>query len=485
MKHFYKTFLGSAPSWYKNLIFIFLIINPILFLLVNKFAAGWVLLLEFIFTLTMALKCYPLQPGGLIAIEAIAINMASAHDVYDSILENFPVLLLLIFMVSAIYFMKDLLNYIFSSLILKIKSKLFLSIIFCFLGAILSAFLDALTVVAVVITASHSIYDIYHKYTTEQKISHQHIEHETLDKFRNFLRSLLMYAAIGTALGGVMTLVGEPQNIIVATNLKWSFADYFIYVSPVSIPCFFVGIMTCAFVEKFKLFGYGEELPIEIYNILLHSKNDHKISSDEKYKLIIQSIFGIFLIFALSFHLAEVGLIGLALFIFLSSFLGITEEHQLGKAFTESLPFTALLSVFFVIVAVIHKQDLFGPLIDLVIHADPKHQVGILFILNGVLSSISDNVFVATVYITEIMNAFKNGLIPQENLNHLAVAINTGTNLPSVTTPNGQAAFLFLLTSTLAPLVRLSYLRMMWMALPFAITLSITAYFTTVHYAMG
>jgi NhaB family Na+:H+ antiporter len=49
----------------------------------------------------------------------------------------------------------------------------------------------------------------------------------------------------------------------------------------------------------------------------------------------------------------------------------------------------------------------------------------------------------------------------------LAVAINTGTNLPSVATPNGQAAFLFLLTSALAPLIRLSYGRMVWMALPY------------------
>ena len=31
----------------------------------------------------------------------------------------------------------------------------------------------------------------------------------------------------------------------------------------------------------------------------------------------------------------------------------------------------------------------------------------------------------------------------------LAVAINTGTNIPSVATPNGQAAFLFLLTSSI------------------------------------
>ncbi|VFT26996.1 sodium:proton antiporter [Pseudomonas aeruginosa] len=39
----------------------------------------------------------------------------------------------------------------------------------------------------------------------------------------------------------------------------------------------------------------------------------------------------------------------------------------------------------------------------------------------------------------------------REHFDTLAVAINTGTNLPSVATPNGQAAFLFLLTSSIAP----------------------------------
>ncbi len=44
-------------------------------------------------------------------------------------------------------------------------------------------------------------------------------------------------------------------------------------------------------------------------------------------------------------------------------------------------------------------------------------------------------------------------------------------NLPSVATPNGQAAFLFLLTSAIAPLVRLSYGKMVWMALPYTLVL--------------
>ncbi|VEB58529.1 regulator of intracellular pH; Na+/H+ antiporter [Salmonella enterica subsp. enterica] len=90
------------------------------------------------------------------------------------------------------------------------------------------------------------------------------------------------------------------------------------------------------------------------------------------------------------------------------------------------------------------------------------------------MSSISDNVFVGTIYINEAKAAMENGANQLKNsFELLAVAINTGTNLPSVATPNGQAAFLFLLTSALAPLIRLSYGRMVWMALPYTIVLTL------------
>lgn len=57
----------------------------------------------------------------------------------------------------------------------------------------------------------------------------------------------------------------------------------------------------------------------------------------------------------------------------------------------------------------------------------------------------------------------------------LAVSINTGT-IPSNATPNGQAAFLCLLTSALAPAIRLGYMSMVWMALPYTTVLSLAAY---------
>ena len=80
------------------------------------------------------------------------------------------------------------------------------------------------------------------------------------------------------------------------------------------------------------------------------------------------------------------------------------------------------------------------------------------------------------MYINEAKAALQNGAISLEQFQLLAVAINTGTNLPSVATPNGQAAFLFLLTSALAPLIRLSYGRMVWMALPYTIVMTLVGW---------
>ncbi len=72
---FLHNFLGQAPAWYKYTIIAFLAVNPLIHLTLGPVVAGWLLLAQFIFTLAMALKCYPLQPGGLLAVE-VGIDLA-------------------------------------------------------------------------------------------------------------------------------------------------------------------------------------------------------------------------------------------------------------------------------------------------------------------------------------------------------------------------------------------------------------------------
>ncbi|MEI6859673.1 MAG: sodium/proton antiporter NhaB [Shewanella sp.] len=480
---FIDNFLGNSPKWFKIAIISFLIINPIIFYF-NPFVAGWLLVIEFIFTLGMALKCYPLQPGGLLAIQAVAIGMTSPNQVLHEIEANLEVLLLLIFMVAGIYFMKQLLLFAFTKMITKVRSKIAVSLLFCFTSALLSAFLDALTVIAVIIAVAVGFYSIYHKVASGKSFSedHDHTDEnhgqlceDELEAFRGFLRNLLMHAGVGTALGGVCTMVGEPQNLIIAAQANWQFAEFALRMAPVTVPAFIAGLTTCYLVEKFKVFSYGAQLPEAIHKILsdYDAYEDANRTTHDKVKLIIQAIIGVWLVLGLALHLASVGLIGLSVIILATAFNGVTNEHALGKAFEEALPFTALLAVFFAIVGVIIDQQLFAPVIQWALSYEGNTQLVIFYIANGLLSMVSDNVFVGTVYINELKTVLLNGQITRDQFDLLAVAVNTGTNLPSVATPNGQAAFLFLLTSAIAPLVRLSYGSMVWMALPYTIVLSI------------
>ncbi len=483
---FRLNFLGHSPNWYKLTIIGFLLLNPILVLTAGPFIAGWILVLEFIFTLAMALKCYPLQPGGLLAVEAIVIGMATPEMVFHEAEVNFPVIMLLMFMVAGIYFLREMLLFTFTKILLGVRSKMLLSLLFSFAAAFLSAFLDALTVTAVIITVAAGFFGVYHKVASGKSFHHEHdvgqddevieLHRADLEQFRSFLRSLMMHGAVGTALGGVTTLVGEPQNLLIAEIMDWEFLTFFLKMAHISMPVLVVGLLTCLALEYFKVFGYGTPLGEKVRTVLeeYDGEMSAKRSQQDKAILVAQGVVAVVLVVALGLHLAEPGVVGLLVIVLATAMAGVTEEHRIGHAFEEALPFTALLVVFFAIVAVIDNQGLFSPVIDWVMTYEGKTQSALFYVANGVLSMISDNVFVATVYITEVEELFLNGTLTREQFDALAIAINTGTNIPSVATPNGQAAFLFLLTSALAPLIRLSYGRMVIMAVPYTITMSIT-----------
>ncbi len=278
---FGKNFLGNAPKWYKMAIIAFLILNPILVFTVGPFVAGWVLIGEFIFTLAMALKCYPLPAGGLLAMEAVFLGLTHPHTVFEEAANNFEVILLLIFMVAGIYFMKDFLQFTFTRILTKVRSKIVISLLFCFAGAFLSAFLDALTVTAVIIAVAYGFYNVYHRYASGMSMQCDHdlcsdqkvkdTQREELQQFRAFLRNLMMHGAVGTALGGVCTIVGEPQNLLIGSEMGWHFVPFFLQVAPVSMPVLAVGLLTCMTVEKLHIFSYGAQMPGNIRSHLLET----------------------------------------------------------------------------------------------------------------------------------------------------------------------------------------------------------------------
>jgi NhaB family Na+:H+ antiporter len=255
-------------------------------------------------------------------------------------------------------------------------------------------------------------------------------------------------------------------------------------MAPVSLPLLAVGLVTCALLERLGWFGHGTDLPPVVRTVLedFDRHEAERRTPHDRAVLLVQGAVALFLVVALALHWAAVGLIGLAIIVLATAFTGVVEEHRLGRAFQEALPFTALLVVFFGVVGVIHDQHLFDPVVDAVLALPPELQPALFFAANGVLSAISDNVFVATVYVNQLVAAQEARAIDRAQFDLLAIAINTGTNIPSVATPNGQAAFLFLLTSGLAPLIRLSYLRMVTMAIPYAVAMTLTGLLAVIFF---
>jgi NhaB family Na+:H+ antiporter len=255
-------------------------------------------------------------------------------------------------------------------------------------------------------------------------------------------------------------------------------------------------ITVCILLEKSGRFGYGTLMPNDVRLVLEDfEKSEYgKMRQQEKVLLVVQMLGAIILVIGLVLHLAEVGFVGLMVVIILTSLNGVTEEHDLARAFLESMPFVSLLVVFFGIVGMIHDVELFKPIIEGVLELEEKRQASVLFIVNGVLSMVSDNVFVATIFVDEINYAFRgcsdaahhaaNGAnkdpahhhrrlegdcMSRDQFEKLGISIIAGTNLPSMATPNGQAALLFILTSNIAPLVHLSYRKMCIMTLPYTV----------------
>ena len=369
----YQEFLGNSPLWFKNVILVFLLISLPLKFLVGTTVLGWLFLAVFILTLGMALKCYPLQSGGVLGLAILALGLTSPETVWHEIQSNLGVLALLIFMVSFIFFMKPLLSFLFARLIVGVQSKVILSLVFSVMAAFLSAFLDALTVTAVLIAVFVALYGVYERihsaphtdYDHDGVEDHDELGGDALARFRAFIRSLVMHGAVGTALGGVTTMVGEPQNLLIAEKMGWEFLEFATVMAHVTIPAVIAGFVTCVALELTGVLGYGQKLDPQVRAILQGyvDEEDSKRSPREVYGLWVQGISGVLLVIGLGMHLMEVGLIGLSLLVLVTAMTGITEEHQIGRAFEESLPFVSLLCIFFVVVGMIHDLHLFSPVI--------------------------------------------------------------------------------------------------------------------------
>lgn len=96
-------------------------------------------------------------------MEAYALGLSPATRLEHEVENNIDIILLVTFMVACIHFLKNLLLWIFTNLMIKVESKVALSLSILLTSAIMSAFMDALSVAAVLISVCSGVLTIYMK----------------------------------------------------------------------------------------------------------------------------------------------------------------------------------------------------------------------------------------------------------------------------------------------------------------------------------
>ena len=90
-----------------------------------------------------------------------------------------------------------------------------------------------------------------------------------------------------------------------------------------------------------------------------------KMTTRKKLELAVELFVLVLLIFALAFHIAEVGIIGLGVIILLTSFKGITHEHYLGDAFKVGFTFYLLYFVSSSQLLALYMSNTYLPLLSI------------------------------------------------------------------------------------------------------------------------
>ena len=198
-----------------------------------------------------------------------------------------------------------------------------------------------------------------------------------------------MHGAVGTTIGGVCTLVGEPQNLLIGKEAGWEFIRFAAEMAPVTMPTVIAGLATCLVVERFAWFGYGSPVPAAVRQVLLEfeRRESAQMTPSQKHVIVVQAV-----VRDLAGVRACISCRGDRRHRPCNHRTGDrVYRHRgrgrLGKAFEAALPFTALLVVFFAIVGMIHQQDLFGPFLEWVLRLDPIHQPIALFGASGFCQS--------------------------------------------------------------------------------------------------
>lgn len=182
--------------------------------------------------------------GGILMVFS---GIITKEESMGAIADNFHILLLLISMMIIVNIISETGFFQWVALKLAIKVEVHpikLMIVMSAITGILSAFLDNVTTVLLIIPVIIVL-------TKELKIDSE---------------PYIILCIFSSSIGGAATLIGDPPNLIISTQGKLSFNEFFVYAMPLAIINLILIIAVFTFLYRKKII-ITRELKIRVMNI--------------------------------------------------------------------------------------------------------------------------------------------------------------------------------------------------------------------------
>lgn len=347
---------------------------------------GEVVLPIAIFLLTLGAIIFDLFDKALIAMAGailmIVTRMLSFEEALAAV--NFEILALLAAMMIIVEIAKEsgFFNLVSFKLAKYSKGNPFLIFLFfTVVTGLVSAFLDNVTVILIVIPITVTL-----------------VRGLGYDPFI-FVLTEIMFASIG----GVLTLIGDPLNVLVGTAVGISFNSFLVHMA---IPVFgsMIFILSALYLVKWKeLKPIHHELPKLFLSNVLLNKIEYKYQKSHLNKRYILTVVSILLLTILGFlfqaklgfPLSIIALMGAFILMF-AVHRKINVEHVLSTIEWSTLAFFAGL---FVIVAGLQQSGILNVMAEYMVNLTDNFNLLLMLILWGtaILSTVVNNIPLATV----------------------------------------------------------------------------------------
>ena len=498
-----EKFMGNdCPRWYKYLFVSFLILpflvrfgipaagldfNVVMANIdslyiessISAIATTILIMFEAITLLMLNTKTMPATSPilFLVPLALFGTGVVSSKGYVAEVGANLSVLLLVLTVGSMAANLKEPIGIPVGLIIQKWGKCLYKTIAAIFImSAVGAAFLDQITILFIIIGGLSSIYYVIKNSNKFSK--------EELSSIAGVIRMLIYSGFIGSLIGATASPIGAPQSYRIAEILGITdFSLFFLTTFTIFTGCGIAMLIELFVLTKFRIGEYSFRWPDSEKVSLVLKENSLNLPNREKVSSYIQlCAFFVFVIALLLFaaHI-NIFLIGMVAFGGMMMLQGKNREHYISHSTGEVINLILVLLALYGIASALAQQGIILWVVLQILALPFFMQLLFIFLAAGMISSFSDNVFVATIMVTALLVALGAGVISIVAFVSLTIAMLAGTTLFSFFLPIGNAGGLCILMHPFCnEEINLGFKKMFLLGLPLIPVMAIVSLITII-----